>query len=115
MKKMATTLKDLKKDIRGFYDPNQYHFIVMNAVDMQDKTELQWFFSEYAPPYETICFYATAEPGEMIPSICSIVSSAWVAEAELTDLMDITIENAPKGFVLDPDSAAGPLRKKKTL
>jgi len=48
-----------------------------------------------------------------IPSITDIVPSAWVAEAELVDLIDIKIENTEKGFVLEPDSETGPLRKKK--
>jgi hypothetical protein len=49
----------------------------------------------------------------MIPTIKDIVPSAWVAEAELVDLMDIKIENTKKGFVLEPDLESGPLRKKK--
>jgi hypothetical protein len=53
------------------------------------------------------------DPGEEIPTIRDIVLSAWVAEAELVDLMDIRIEQAEKGFVLEPDFETGPLRKKK--
>ena len=113
MKKIETTLENVKNDIRAFYDPEKQHFIVMNAVDLGDKLEVQWFFSDYEPPYETTCFFAMMPPGEEVPSLRDIVLSAWVAEAELTDLMDIRIEKAEKGFVLEPDFESGPLRKKK--
>ena len=43
----------------------------------------------------------------------SIIGSAWVAESELVDLVDINIENTEKGFVLEADSEYAPLRKKK--
>ncbi len=48
-----------------------------------------------------------------VPSIKDIVLSAWVAEAELVDLMNIQVENTAKGFVLEPDFESGPLLKKK--
>ncbi len=113
MNKIETTLADLKKDIAGFYKPELHHFMVMNAVEVGDKIEVQWFFSDYAYPCETTCFFALINPAEEIPSIKDIVVSAWVAEAELVDLMNINIENTAKGFVLEPDFESGPLRKKK--
>lgn len=111
MKKVETTLTHLKRDIENFYRPDQHHFIVMNAVDLGEKIEVQWFFSDYTPPYDITVFYALIQPEEEIPSIKSIISSAWVAEAELVDLVDIRIENTAKGFALEPDSVTGPLRK----
>lgn len=113
MKKIETTIENLKKDIAAFYKPDLQHFMVMNAVDLGEKIEVQWFFSNYAHPCETICFYALVSPATEIPSIRDIVESAWVAEAELVDLMNIDIENTAKGFVLEPDFESGPLRKKK--
>lgn len=113
MKKIETTLATLKKDIAGFYKPELHHFMVMNAVEVGDKIEVQWFFSDYAYPCETTCFFALINPADEIPSIKDIVASAWVAEAELVDLMNINIENTAKGFVLEPDFESGPLRKKK--
>ena len=50
---------------------------------------------------------------EEVPSIKDIVLSAWVAEAELVDLMNINVENTAKGFVLEPDFESGPLLKNK--
>lgn len=113
MKKTETTLETLKKDIADFYKPELHHFMVMNAVDLGEKMELQWFFCDYAPPCEITTFYALINPGTEIPSIRDIVLSSWVAEAELVDLMNIKIENTANGFVLEPDFETGPLRKKK--
>ncbi len=113
MKKIETTLENLKKDISAFYREDIQHFMVMNAVEVGDKMEVQWFFADYAHPCETTCFYAMINPNEEVPSIKDIVLSAWVAEAELVDLMNIKIENTTKGFVLEPDFETGPLLKKK--
>ncbi len=113
MNKIETNLATLRDDIRSFYNPAMHHFIVMNAVDLGQQMEVQWFFSNYAPPGDITTFYALVNPDEMIPSIREIVPSAWVAEAELVDLMNISIENTSKGFVLEPDFESGPLRKGK--
>lgn len=113
MKKIETTLANLKSDIAAFYKAEEQHFMVMNAVDLGDKMEVQWFFSAYDPPYETTCFYAMMAPEEEVPTLRDIVLSAWVAESELADLMNIRIERTEKGFVLEPDFESGPLRKKK--
>lgn len=112
MKKVETTLESLKSDIGRFYRPDKQHFIVMNAVDLSDQLEVQWFFSDYEPPYEVTTFYTLIQPQEVIPSLKDIVSSAWVAEAELVDLMAVNIEDAAPGFVLESDSETAPLRKK---
>lgn len=112
MKKIETSLANLQKDIAAFYKSELHHFMVMNAVDSGETMEIQWFFCDYAYPCETTCFYAIINPAEEIPSIRNIVLSAWVAEAELVDLMNIRIENTAKGFVLEPDFESGPLRKK---
>src|SRR5690242_13491016 len=104
MKRVQTTIENLKKDLSDFYRPGSHHFIVMNAVDLGGKIEVQWFFSEYAHPFGITAFCLDIAPGVEIPSITDIVPSAWVAEAELVDLIDINIENTEKGFVLEPDS-----------
>jgi len=113
MKRIETTIEQLKTAIRNFYNPILHHFMVINAVDLGGKIEVQWFFCDYAYPCETTVFTTQVEPEIEIPSITDIVSSAWVAEAELVDLMNIKIENTSKGFVLEPDFESGPLRKKK--
>jgi ech hydrogenase subunit D len=113
MKRIETTIEKLRDDIQIYYQHNLHHFMVINAVDLGEKIEVQWFFSDYAAPFEITAFCLQIHPDIMIPTIKDIVPSAWVAEAELVDLMDIKIENTKKGFVLEPDFEGGPLRKKK--
>ena len=113
MKRIETTLDNVRSDIHSFYKPDAHHFMVMNAIDLGETMELQWFFCDYAHPCGVTVF-CTQSPAEIqIPSIKDIVASAWVAEAELVDLMDLKIDGAQKGFVLEPDFETGPLRKKK--
>ena len=113
MKRIETTIENLKEDIRDAYQQELNHFITINAVDLGGKIEVQWFFCDYLQPGEIIAFCVQVMPDVEIPSIRDIVASAWVAEAELADLMDIKIENTSKGFVLEADFEKGPLRKKK--
>lgn len=113
MKRIETSIDTIRQDVQNFYSPALHHYIVMNAVDLGEKIEVQWFFCDYAYPGEVTEFCAQIQPDIEIPSIRDIVDSAWVAEAELVDLMNIKIENTEKGFVLEPDFESGPLRKKK--
>lgn len=113
MRRIDTTLQDVKTEIGAFYQYDKHHFIVMNAVDLGQKIEVQWFFCDYDYPCEVTAFCAQIEATDVVPSMKDIVSSAWVAEAELVDLIDINIENTEKGFVLEADSEYAPLRKKK--
>lgn len=111
MKRIQTSLETLKADIQSFYKIDKHHFIVMNAVDFEDKIEVQWFFAEYAAPGEVTVFYTLINRSDEIPSLNEIVASAWVSEAELVDLLDVKVENTGKGFVLEADSELAPLRK----
>ncbi|MBX7109037.1 MAG: NADH-quinone oxidoreductase subunit C [Chitinophagales bacterium] len=113
MKKIVTTLDTVKTDIRTFYQPELHHFMVMNAVDLGGQLEVQWFFCDYALPCDITVFYVIIPADSTIPTVRDIVASAWVAESELADLMNIRIEQVQQGFVLEPDSESGPLRKKK--
>lgn len=111
MKRIETTLDTLRADIGNFYREDRHHFIVMNAVEAGDKMEVQWFFADYDHPCEVTAFCTQISPAEEIPSLKNIIDSAWAAEAELVDLMDLRIEGTEKGFVLEPDFETGPLRK----
>jgi len=113
MKRIESTIKTVKADIASFYEYDKHHFIVMNAVDMGPKIEVQWFFSDYEYPCEVTAFCVQIDPTEQVPSLKDMIASAWVAEAELVDLIDINIQDTEKGFVLEPDSEFAPLRKKK--
>ena len=113
MQKIETSLNRLKADIAAFYKPDQHHFITMNAVEVGDQMEYQWFFCDYGYPAEPTIFHSFDSPDALIPSIKEIVPSAWVAEAELVDLMGVNIEGTTGGFVLELDSEPAPQRKKK--
>ncbi|MCX7987468.1 MAG: NADH-quinone oxidoreductase subunit C [Bacteroidales bacterium] len=112
MKRIDLPLDKVVEEIGKFYRYDEHHFIVINAVDLGDAIEVQWFFSNYVAPGEVTMFAAKADASQLIPSITRVVPSAWVAEAELVDLMGINIENAKKGFVLEEDFEGAPLRKK---
>jgi NADH:ubiquinone oxidoreductase subunit C len=113
MKRKEISITDVKTEIKNYYKPGEQHFIVMNAVDLGEDIEVQWFFTDYTQNGEITAFCAQIKPDIEIPSIRDIIASAWVAEAELVDLMNIKIENTEKGFVLEPDFESGPLRKNK--
>lgn len=113
MKRIDTTIENVKADIAAFYKYDKHHFIVMNAVDLGQKMEVQWFFSDYDYPCDVTAFCVQIEPTEIVPSMKDIIASVWVAEAELVDLIDINIEDTERGFVLEADSEYAPLRKKK--
>lgn len=114
MTRIDTSFDTLKNDVAAFYKINLHHFITMNAVDLgNDEIEYQWFFCDYAYPCNETVFYTRANANVLVPSIKEIVEPAWVAEAELSDLMGVEIEGAEKGFMLEVDSDPAPLRKKK--
>lgn len=111
MKKIETTLVRAHAAVREFYDVNRHHFIAMNAIDLGDKLEVQWFFADYEPPGEVTAFVTFAAYDDIIPSLCDVVTSAWVAEAEFFDLFGVKVEGHEKGFVLEKDSPETPLRR----
>lgn len=113
MNRIDTTFETLKQDVAAFYQPQKHHFIAMNGTDLGNEIEYQWFFCDYEYPCAITAFYAKSTPDTVVPTLRHIVEPAWVAEAELVDLLDINIEETEKGFVLEPDSMPGPLRKKK--
>jgi ech hydrogenase subunit D len=113
MNKIETTIDKVQQDIGNFYKFDQHHFIVMNAIDLGEKVEVQWFFHDYSDASVETMFYMFCSPADVIPSVGKFIDSAWVAESELADLLGLNIENAKKGFVLEPDSKQAPLLKKK--
>ncbi len=114
MTRIETSFETLKNDIAAFYKVDKHHFITMNGVDLgNDEIEYQWFFCDYEYPCAETVFVTKAYADVMVPSIREAVEPAWVAEAELSDLMGVAIENAEKGFMLEVDSDPAPLRKKK--
>lgn len=113
MNKIETTLDKVRSDIGSFYKFDKHHFIVMNANDLGEKIEVQWFFHDYEDARNVTMFWLQCNDTDLIPSINDSVASAWVAESEIADLLGLDIENAIEGFVLEHDSPIAPLRKKK--
>jgi NADH:ubiquinone oxidoreductase subunit C len=113
MKRIEVPLELVRSAIGDFYKFDKHHFVVMNGLDLGDKMEVQWFFANYEAPGEVTCFSSNAAYDAVIPTIADIVKSAWVTESEFYDLFDVRVENAKKGFVLEPDSEVAPLRRKK--
>ena len=74
MKRIETTIENLKADIGNFYKYDKHHFIVMNAVDLGKKIEVQWFFSDYDYPCEVTMFCTQVEPSQEIPFVMAPVS-----------------------------------------
>ena len=112
MKKIKTNSEDLQKDIELFYDHTIWHFITVNGVDLGDKMEIQYLFSRYNCDEEVVCYFLNMDYDEEIPSIVSIIPSAYLGEGEVVDMFDIKIKGIAKGLVLEDDSQLAPLRKK---
>ncbi len=111
MHKIETTLQNVVEDIRTFYKPKAWHFLTLNAIDLgEEKLELQWIFSEYGKQDSITIYYLTCKYDDDVPSIVSIIPSAYLGEREVVDMFGIAIENAASGLYLDPDSKKAPLK-----
>ena len=86
-------------------------FVNNYNVDLQNGLfRLKFKFSETG--YREFVFRAeNVEYSAKIPSIVSVVPSAWIAEWELADLFGLDVENATKGVFIEPDAPQAPLRK----
>ncbi len=110
MKKIETSLKNLNKDIKEFYNKNQWGFLTLNGVKIdEDTTEIQWIFSKYKTINETVVFYTLVKQDEIIPSIVDIIPSAIISQREIVDMFGIQVQDSLKGLYLDEDSEQMPL------
>ena len=111
MKKIETTLSALLSDIRAFYIPKEWHFLSVNGVDLgEGKIELQWIFSAYGVKDEIVIYYALSDYETPVPSIVSLIPSAFMGEREIVDMFGLSVEGAERGLYLDEDSRQHPLR-----
>ncbi len=110
MKKIETKLETMVKDIKEFYDARKWQFITVNGVDLGDGMEIQYFFTKYNIKDEVVCFFLKVGYEDEVPSVVSIIPSAYLGEGEIVDMFGIKIENTPKGLLLDEDSFQAPLR-----
>lgn len=113
MTKIETRLETLLEDLGAFYQPEQWHFLTLNGIDLGDGTlELQWIFSKYGVKDEVVLFYTLCSYDAMVPSVTPLIPSASMGEREVVDLFGIRIAGAKPGLYLDEDSQPTPLRSK---
>jgi len=111
MRKIETTLSTLVNDIGAFYIPNEWHFLSVNGVDLgEGKIELQWIFSKYGVKDEVVIYYALSDYETPVPSIVTLIPSAFMGEREIVDMFGLKVEGAESGLYLDEDSLPHPLR-----
>lgn len=111
MKKIATTIDTLLIDLKDFYEPSIWNFITVNGVDLTDGMEIQYFFSKYNAYDEVVCFYMKVSYNQLIPTITSLIPSAYLGEGEIVDMFGVNVKDTPKGMFLEDDSVKHPLRK----
>jgi len=98
--------------IRGWYKEDKYHYVTVNATDNGGNLTIDWIFSKYYDKNKLTVFRAeNVSYDTKIPSIVSVVPSAWISEWELADLFGLDVENAAKGVFIEPDAPQAPLRK----
>jgi Ni,Fe-hydrogenase III component G len=109
------TLEEVVDKIAQFYDPNQWNFITINGTDLGGKIQVDWLFSKYFEKNRIKIFRAFVDYDAKIPSILSIIPSAWLAEWELADMFGLEVEGAQTGVFVAPDAPKAPLRKDTKL
>jgi len=111
MRKIETTLTTLLSDIGAFYEAKKWHFLSVNGIDLgEGKIELQWIFSKYGVKDEVVIYYALSDYDTPIPSIVSLIPSAFMGEREIVDMFGLSVDGAESGLYLDEDSSPHPLR-----
>ena len=109
--KIESSLQTILKDISLWLDNEKWRFSSVFAIDLKDSLQIKWVFAPIGLKEELMEFTAIAQYNEQIPSINSIVPSAWIAEWELHEMMGVSVENAKHGLFLEPDMLKAPLRK----
>jgi NADH:ubiquinone oxidoreductase subunit C len=111
MKKIESTLENIKEDIKDFYDYKVWHFITLNGVALEDDMlEVQWIFSKYDAMDESVIYFVKISYDDLVPSVEDIIPSSIISQRELVDMFGINIEDSQKGLYLDEDSMQMPLR-----
>jgi NADH:ubiquinone oxidoreductase subunit C len=112
MTKIETMLPTLLHDLGRFYEPKVWHFLTVNGVDLgEGAIELQWIFSKYGAKDEVVVYYALSDYDTAVPSVTSLIPSAFLGEREVVDMFGLAVEGAERGLYLDEDSRPHPLRR----
>ena len=110
MNKIETSLKTVVEDIKSFYKKEQYHFLTLNGLKIDEETtQIQWIFSKYGEIDSITMFYVNVKQDDIVPSIVEILPSAIISQREIVDMFGIEIEGSSKGLYLDEDSEQMPL------
>ncbi len=108
--KQQSTLDTIVSDIENFYNEEKHHFLSLNGVALEeDKTEIQWIFTEYGKVSDVKMFYIEVKKDDLIPSVTHILPSAIISQREVVDMFGVNVEDSPKGLYLDEDSESMPL------
>ncbi|NWF66395.1 MAG: NADH-quinone oxidoreductase subunit C [Campylobacterales bacterium] len=111
MVKIELQKDNILNELAKFYDYKRHGFMTVNGVDLGDKMEIQWIFYDYSEKNSTIVYFCLFDYEDEIPSVVSIVTPAWIAEAEVVDMFGVNIKGVNRGFFLEDDSIKMPLRK----
>lgn len=112
MQKINTTLEHVYNDIQEFYDPRAWHFLTLNGIDAGEKgVILQWIFSQYGQKDMILIFELTCSYESRVPSMVTLIPSAFLSEREVVDMFGLHVEGATPGLYLDKDSKPSPLRR----
>jgi len=111
MDKIVINKKELREVIKNFYNPNVWHFVMINGIDLGDKLEIQWVFSKLYEKDILQIFSIEVAYDEEIPSIKDIIKVAWVSEAETKDLLGANFSDTKTNLFLEEDAPKTPLRK----
>ena len=110
MKKIETSLENVRETIKEFYKEREWHFLTLNGVALDDeKLEVQWIFSRYESQDDIIIYNCIISYRDIVPSVVDIIPSAIISQRELVDMFGIEVEGSDKGLYLDEDSMQAPL------
>jgi NADH:ubiquinone oxidoreductase subunit C len=110
MSKNMIPKEEIFKSLQEFYKPAVHHLVSLHGVDVGGALEVQWVFAHYAGG-ELEVFASVFDYADTVPSISSMLPSAWIHEAELKDMFGIDVEGAKFGLLLEKDGVKAPLRK----
>lgn len=111
MDKTILAKETIREEIKNFYSPKVWHFMMINGADTGTDLEIQWVFSKFHEVNEMKIFSCNFAYDEPIPSIKDLIPVAWVSEAENKDLLGANFEETASYVFLEEDAPKTPLRK----
>ncbi|QDF27879.1 NADH-quinone oxidoreductase subunit C [Halarcobacter anaerophilus] len=112
IEKIEVNIDEVKNKIKEFYKPDLWHFVCLNANDIEGTCKLQWIFSKYEEKENFTVFECDVAFNATVPTITDIIPSAIMSEMEIVDLFGLKIQTIKKGLYLDETSQQTPLKEK---